>query len=277
MATQPSINLNDGNIIPQLGFGVWQVPNAEAESVVGTAIAAGYRSIDTAAAYENEAGVGAALASTSVPRAELFITTKLWNEHHVYDVALREFDESLRRLKLEYIDLYLIHWPKPRADNYVQAWRALIKMKQEGRAKSIGVSNFTVPNLKRLSEETGITPSVNQIELHPWFQQTPLRAFHAQHGIITESWSPLGQGGKLLEDETVGTIAQKYGKTPAQVIIRWHLDSGLIVIPKSATPTRIRENFDVFDFSLDADELGAISKLDRVDGRIGPDPDTATF
>jgi 2,5-diketo-D-gluconate reductase A len=276
MATQPRINLNDGNIIPQLGFGVWQVPNAAAAEVVGTAIATGYRSIDTASAYDNEEGVGAGIAASSVPRAELFVTTKLWNEHHVYDTALHAFDESLSRLKLDYVDLYLIHWPKPRAGHYMQAWRALIKIKQEGRTKSIGVSNFNVPHLNHLFEETGITPSVNQIELHPRFQQNQLRAFHRQHGIITESWSPLGQG-TLLDDQTIQSIARKHQKTPAQIILRWHLDSGLIVIPKSVTASRIRENFDVFDFSLDAADLEAISHLDRADGRIGPDPDTANF
>ena len=274
MSTQPNITLNDGNLIPQLGFGVWQVPDAQATQVVGTAISTGYRSIDTAAIYDNETGVGKAIAASPVPRAELFITTKLWNDRHTK--AHRAFDESLKRLQLDYIDLYLIHWPKPRQNAYVEAWKTLVKLKEEGRAKSIGVSNFTAPHLKRIIDATGVVPSVNQIELHPRFQQKELAAYHAEHGIITESWSPLGQG-TLLPDPTLGTLAQKHGKTPAQVVIRWHLDRGYIVIPKSATPSRIRENFDVLDFSLDADDLAQIAALDRKDGRIGPVPETANF
>jgi 2,5-diketo-D-gluconate reductase A len=274
MSTQPNITLNDGNLIPQLGFGVWQVPDAQATQVVGTAISTGYRSIDTAAIYDNETGVGKAIAASPVPRAELFITTKLWNDRHT--TAHRAFDESLKRLQLDYIDLYLIHWPKPRQNAYVEAWKTLVKLKEEGRAKSIGVSNFTASHLKRIIDATGVVPSVNQIELHPRFQQKELAAYHAEHGIITESWSPLGQG-TLLHDPALSTLAQKHGKTPAQVVIRWHLDRGYIVIPKSATPSRIRENFDVLDFSLDADDLAQIAALDRKDGRIGPDPETANF
>jgi 2,5-diketo-D-gluconate reductase A len=274
MSTKPTITFNDGNVAPQLGFGVWQVPNAEAAQVVGTAIATGYRSIDTAAIYGNETGVGTAVAAGSVPRAELFITTKLWNDRHT--AARRGFDESLRRLQLDYIDLYLIHWPKPRQNAYVAAWQTMVKLKEEGRARSIGVSNFTVSNLKRIIDATGVVPSVNQIELHPRFQQQELVAYHAEHGIITESWSPLGQGA-ILHDPTLKGLAQKHGKTPAQVAVRWHLDRGYIVIPKSATPSRIRENFDVFDFSLDVDDLARIAALDRKDGRIGPDPETANF
>ena len=274
MSTQPNITLNDGNVIPQLGFGVWQVPNAEAAKVVGTAISTGYRSIDTAAIYGNEVGVGKALAASPVQRTELFVTTKLWNDRHTS--AHRAFDESLDRLQLDYVDLYLIHWPKPRQNAYVEAWKALVKLKEEGRAKSVGVSNFTVPHLKRIIDATGVVPSVNQIELHPRFQQKELAAYHAEQGISTESWSPLGQG-TLLEDPTLQALAEKHGKTPAQVVIRWHLDRGYIVIPKSVTPSRIRENFDVFDFSLDADDLAKIAALDRKDGRIGPDPETADF
>jgi 2,5-diketo-D-gluconate reductase A len=274
MSTQPNITLNDGNAIPQLGFGVWQVPNAEAAKVVGTAISTGYRSIDTAAIYGNETGVGKALAASSVPRAELFVTTKLWNDRHA--TADRAFDESLKRLQLDRIDLYLIHWPKPRQNAYLEAWQALVKLKEEGRAKSIGVSNFTVSHLQRIIDATGVVPSVNQIELHPRFQQKELVAYHAENGIITESWSPLGQG-TLLDDPALRALAQKHGKTAAQVVIRWHLDRGYIVIPKSATPSRIRENFDVFDFSLDAEDLAKIAALDRKNGRIGPDPETANF
>jgi 2,5-diketo-D-gluconate reductase A len=274
MSTQPNITLNDGNAIPQLGFGVWQVPNAEAAKVVGTAISTGYRSIDTAAIYGNETGVGKALAASSVPRAELFVTTKLWNDRHA--TAHRAFDESLKRLQLDRIDLYLIHWPKPRQNAYLEAWQALVKLKEEGRAKSIGVSNFTVSHLQRIIDATGVVPSVNQIELHPRFQQKELVAYHAENGIITESWSPLGQG-TLLDDPALRALAQKHGKTAAQVVIRWHLDRGYIVIPKSATPSRIRENFDVFDFSLDAEDLAKIAALERKDGRIGPDPETANF
>jgi len=274
MSTQPTINLNDGNVIPQLGFGVWQVPNEEAAKVVGAAISTGYRSIDTAAIYGNEIGVGKAIAASPVQRIHLFITTKLWNDQHTN--ARSALNESLSRLGLDQVDLYLIHWPKPRQNAYVEAWKALVKLKEEGRAKSVGVSNFTVSHLKRIIDATGVAPSVNQIELHPRFQQKELAAYHTEHGIITESWSPLGQG-TLLENATLKALAQKHGRTPAQVVIRWHLDRGYIVIPKSVTPTRIRENFDVFDFSLDADDLAKIAALDRKDGRIGPDPETADF
>ena len=274
MSTQPTISLNDGNVIPQLGFGVWQVPNEEAAKVVGTAISTGYRSIDTAAIYGNEIGVGKAIAASPVQRTQLFITTKLWNDHHTN--ARSALNESLSRLGLDHVDLYLIHWPKPRQNAYLEAWKALVNLKEEGRAKSVGVSNFTVSHLKRIIDATGVAPSVNQIELHPRFQQKELAAYHTEHGIITESWSPLGQG-TLLENPTLKALAQKHGRTPAQVVIRWHLDRGYIVIPKSVTPSRIRENFDVFDFSLDADDLAKIAALDRKDGRIGPDPETADF
>ena len=274
MSTQPTISLNDGNVIPQLGFGVWQVPNEEAAKVVGTAISTGYRSIDTAAIYGNEIGVGKAIAASPVQRTQLFITTKLWNDHHTN--ARSALNESLSRLGLDHVDLYLIHWPKPRQNAYVEAWKALVKLKEEGRAKTVGVSNFTVSHLKRIIDATGVAPSVNQIELHPRFQQKELAAYHMEHGIITESWSPLGQG-TLLENPTLKALAQKHGRTLAQVVIRWHLDRGYIVIPKSVTPSRIRENFDVSDFSLDADDLAKIAALDRKDGRIGPDPETADF
>ncbi|HLM40182.1 MAG TPA: aldo/keto reductase [Microvirga sp.] len=273
MPIVPPIRLNDGRSMPQLGFGVWQVQNHEAKSIVTEAIAAGYRSIDTAAVYGNEEGVGEAVRASPVPREELFITTKVWNDRHGYDAALAAFDESLARLKLDFVDLYLIHWPLPRGEAYLDTWRALIRLRAEGRAKSIGVSNFKVPHLRRLMDESGVAPVLNQIELHPRFQQKELRAFHAKHGIATESWSPLGKGA-LMADETLAGIGRKYSKTPAQVILRWHLDNGLIAIPKSATPSRIRENIDVFDFTLAAEDMSALAGFDSKAGRIGPDPDS---
>jgi 2,5-diketo-D-gluconate reductase A len=276
MTNVPVIALNDGRAIPQLGFGVWQIPNEEAQAAVSEAFRVGYRSIDSAKIYENEKGLGDAIAASDIPREELFITTKLWNDDQGFDNALRAFDASLQRLRLEYVDLYLIHWPSPHRGLYAESWKALVRIKQEGRARSIGVSNFTTAHLQRILDETGETPVLNQIELHPRFQQKDLRAFHARHNIATESWSPLGQG-KLLDDPTITTIAEKHRKTPAQVILRWHLDNGLITIPKSATPSRIRENFLVFDITLDHDDLEKIAALDDPAGRIGSDPDTATF
>ncbi len=269
---QSEIQLNDGKRIPQLGIGVWQVSDGEASAVVSEAILAGYRLIDTAAAYNNESGVGQAVNAAEVKRADLFITTKLWNDRHDYDETLKAFDESLKRLQLDYLDLYLIHWPAPKRGAYVASWKAFKKLRADGRVKSIGVSNFTQDHLQRLFDETGTVPALNQIELHPQFQQRALRDFHAKHGIATESWSPLGQG-KLLQNDTILNIAKKHMKTPAQIIIRWHLESGLVVIPKSVSPARIHENIEVFDFRLDAEDLAAIAKLDRPDGRIGPDPD----
>ena len=273
MPIVPTVRLNDGRSMPQLGFGVWQVQNHEAKSIVTEAISAGYRSIDTAAVYGNEEGVGEAVHASPVPREELFITTKVWNDRHGYDAALAAFDESLARLKLDFVDLYLIHWPLPRGEAYLDTWRALIRLREEGRAKSIGVSNFKIPHMRRLMDESGVAPVLNQIELHPRFQQKELRAFHAKHGIATESWSPLGKGA-LMADETLAGIGRKYGKTPAQVILRWHLDNGLIAIPKSATPSRIRENIDVFDFTLAAEDMSALARFDSKAGRIGPDPDS---
>jgi diketogulonate reductase-like aldo/keto reductase len=271
MSTIPTVRLNDGNAMPQLGYGVWRISNEEAASAVGEAIGAGYRSIDTAAIYGNEEGVGCAINAAPVSRDELFITTKVWNDRHGYDETLRAFDESLARLQLDTVDLYLIHWPVAGSEAYLDTWRALIKLKQDGRAKSIGVSNFMVQHLQRLIDESGVTPSVNQIELHPGFQQKELREFHAKNGIVTESWSPLGQG-TLLENEALAAVARKHGKTPAQIILRWHLDHGLIAIPKSVTPSRIRENIDVFGFKLDAEDMRVIEGLDDASGRVGPDP-----
>jgi 2,5-diketo-D-gluconate reductase A len=268
------ITLNDTTTLPQFGLGVWQVANDIAERTVLTALDAGYRAIDTAAIYGNEEGVGAALAATTLPRKDIAVTTKLWNADQGYDSTLRALEESLRRLRLDYVDLYLIHWPVPKAGRYVDTWKAFTKIKADGLARSIGVSNFNPAHIERLITETGIAPSVNQVELHPAFPQKTLREFHAKHGIATEAWSPLGQG-KLLADATLAAIAKKHGKTPAQVIIRWHLQLGNIVIPKSATPSRIIENITVFDFMLDAGDLAAIDALDKgAAGRIGPDPGT---
>jgi 2,5-diketo-D-gluconate reductase A len=272
----PTITLNNGSVMPQLGFGVWQVPDEEAASAVGTAIEAGYRSIDTAAIYENERGTGSGISSSGVPREELFVTTKLWNSEQGYDSTLRAFDASLDRLGLEYVDLYLIHWPVPEADKYVDTWKAFEKIKAEGRAKAVGVSNFKPSHLRRLLEETGTVPAVNQIELHPHLQQGESRAFHAEHGIATEAWSPLGQGKDLLDEPALKSLAGKYGKSPAQVVLRWHLQTGNVVIPKSVTPSRIRENIDVFDFELETSEMEQIAGLNS-DSRLGPDPDTMNW
>ena len=276
MTDQPRVELSDGAAIPQLGLGVWQTPNDEAASVVGAALKTGYRHIDTAAAYQNEKGVGEGLLASGLARDEVFITTKVWNDHQGYDSALRAIEASLKRLQLEQIDLCLIHWPAPNRGLYLDTWRALIKAQEMGQVRSIGVSNFEVEHLDRIISETGVTPVLNQIELHPRFQQTALRTAHAERGIKTESWSPLGQG-QLLSDPAIAALAAKHGRTAAQVIIRWHLDSGLIVIPKSVTPSRIAENFDVFGFKLDAEDMAAIAGLDQADGRIGPNPMTATF
>lgn len=276
MAQQPRLKLNDGKTIPQLGFGVWQVPPEVTRSVVEEAIKTGYISIDTAEGYQNERGVGEAVKAGGVPRDELFITSKLRNGGHAYDDALRSFDQTMQELQLDVLDLFLIHWPVPKQDKYVEAWKALIKLQQDGRIRSIGVSNFNRDHLERIIGETGVTPVVNQIELHPSFQQRTLRDFHKQHDIKIESWSPLGQGQEL-NNPVIAAIAKKHGKTPAQTIIRWHLDEGLIVIPKSVTPTRIRENFGVFDFALDAEDKAKIAALDDSHSRMGADPATADF
>jgi len=273
--SHPTLPLNDGRQMPQLGFGVWQVENGLAASIVRQAIDIGYRSIDTAAIYGNEEGVGEGIRQAGVPREELFVTTKVWNDQQGFDTTLKAFDASLKRLGLDYVDLYLIHWPAWKRDAYADTWRALIKLKEEGRAKSIGVSNFNIPHLQRLFDETGVVPAVNQIELHPRFQQRALRAFHAEHGIVTEAWSPLGQG-TLIKDERLATIARKHRKSTAQVILRWHLDNGIVAIPKSATPSRIRENFEVQGFSLDDEDRRAIDALDDRGGRVGPDPELFT-
>ncbi len=269
----PTVRLNSGTLMPQLGFGVYQVPDDEAAATVSAALAAGYRSIDTASLYGNEGGTGKALRESGIPREELFVTTKLWNTDQGHDVALRAFDDSLERLGLDHVDLYLIHWPVPAKDLYVQTWRALAEIHDSGRAKAIGVSNFEPEHLTRLFEETGVVPAVNQIELHPRLQQPELRCFDAEHGIVTEAWSPLGRGNGVLDDPVVRKVAAKHGKTPAQVVLRWHLQLGNVVIPKSVTPSRIRENIDVFDFSLDEEDLAQIQRLET-GTRVGPDPRT---
>lgn len=271
IAPQATVTLNDGRVMPQLGLGVWQSPREVTAQAVRTALDAGYRSVDTAAIYRNEAEVGEGVRTSGVDRAEVFVTTKLWNEDQGYEQALRALDASLGRLRMDYVDLYLIHWPAPGQDRYVDTWKALIRLRDEGRARSIGVSNFAAPHLERIIGETGQAPAVNQVELHPRFQQAELRAAHQRLGVATESWSPLGQG-VLLKHPEVARIAAKHGKTPAQAIIRWHLDLGLIVIPKSVTPVRIAQNFAVFDFKLDGDDLADLAALDDQDGRIGPNP-----
>ncbi|MFI9582256.1 aldo/keto reductase [Streptomyces sp. NPDC052236] len=272
MSSVPHIILNNGVTMPQLGFGVFQVPDDQTADVVTSAIEAGYRSIDTAAAYGNEAGVGRAVASSGLARDELFVTTKLWNSDQGYDSTLTAFDASLSKLGLDYVDLYLIHWPTPARGKYLDTWRAFEKLLADGRTRAIGVSNFQPAHLQRLLDNSGIVPAVNQVELHPSLQQQELRTFHARHDIATEAWSPLAQGA-VLKDDTITTIAERHGKTPAQIVLRWHLQIGNIVIPKSSTPARIRENIDVFDFELTDDDIRAITTLDR-DTRMGPDPDT---
>nr|WP_173963420.1 aldo/keto reductase [Streptomyces sp. SID8382] len=259
--------------MPQLGFGVWQIPDDEAQVAVRNALDAGYRSIDTAAIYGNEEGTGKGLAASGIARDELFITTKLRNGDQGYDSALRAFDTSLTKLGLEYVDLYLIHWPLPAVDKYVDSWKAFEKIYAEGRAKAIGLSNFHPAHIQRLLSETSIVPVIDQIELHPQLPQAELRAFNARHEIATEAWSPLGQGKGLLEDPKLAAIAQKHGKSPAQVVLRWHLDLGNVVIPKSVTPSRIKENIDVFDFQLDSEDLAAIDSL-GTGVRLGFDPET---
>lgn len=269
--TVPDVTLNNGVAMPQLGFGVWQVADETAEKAVTIALNVGYRSIDTAKLYYNEEGVGRAIRASGLPREELFITTKLWNDEHAYDRALRAFDDSLTKLGLDYLDLYLIHWPVPDQGLYVEAWKALEAIYVSGRVRAIGVSNFTVRNLDLLLAETQTVPAVNQIELHPRLAQPELRAYHARHGIATEAWSPLGSGKGLLDDQILAVLAAKHGKSPAQVVLRWHIQLGNIAIPKSVTPARIAENIDIFDFELDADDMDAINAMDRGE-RIGPDP-----
>ena len=270
-STIPTVTLNNGVEIPQLGFGVFQIPEDETTAAVSAALETGYRHIDTAAAYGNEAGVGRALADSGLSRDELFITTKVWNSDQGYDATLRAFDTSLAALGLDRLDLYLIHWPTPARDLYADTWRALERLVEEGRLRAAGVSNFQPAHLQRLLDGSSLVPTINQIELHPGLQQSELRAFHAEHGIAIEAWSPLAQGA-VLDDEAITSIAGRTGKSPAQVVLRWHLQLGNVVIPKSVTPSRIRENFEVFDFELTDEDMSTIAGADR-DLRTGPHPD----
>ena len=269
----PRLEFNDGHAIPQLGFGVFQIPPQDTAELVAHALRTGYRSIDTAAAYGNEAEVGEAIADSDLDRKRVFVTTKLWNDDHGHDRARAAFQASLERLGFDYVDLYLIHWPVPRDGRHVETWEALCELRDSGHARSIGVSNFMVEQLEEIIDATGIVPALNQIELHPQFQQEELREFHRGRGIATEAWSPLGQG-QVLDDPAIGEIAARHDRTPAQVVLRWHLQLGNVVIPKSATPRRIEENFNVFDFELSDEEMRAFAALDSGQ-RIGPDP--ATF
>jgi 2,5-diketo-D-gluconate reductase A len=270
--TAPQLTLNDGVEIPQLGFGVFQIPPEETADAVTRALLAGYRHIDTAAAYQNEAAVGQAVRASGLDRDEVFITTKCFNDRHGYEQARKAFQDSLEQLELDFVDLYLIHWPVPSRDRYVETWKAFIGLKEEGLVRSIGVSNFQPVHLRRLIDETGVTPSVNQVELHPAFQQAGLRREHEELGIATEAWAPLGQG-QALDEPIIERIAEAHGKSTAQAIIRWHLQLGNVVIPKSVTPERIEANFDVFDFHLFDSEMDEIEALDTGE-RTGPDPDT---
>ncbi|MBA3305665.1 MAG: aldo/keto reductase [Thermoleophilaceae bacterium] len=269
----PQLSMNTGAEIAQLGFGVFQVPPEDTAETVGLAFDAGYRSIDTAAAYGNEEGVGKAVAEAGLAREEVFVTTKVWNRDHGRQSALRAFDASLGRLGLEYVDLYLIHWPVPSQDLYVETWQALEELHAGGRARAVGVCNFEVAHLERLLGETEVVPAVNQIELHPRLPQPELREFHAEHGILTEAWSPLAQG-ELLDDTVVAKIAEAHERTPAQVILRWHVEVGNIAIPKSVNRERIRQNIELFDFELSAGETDQLAQLGSDGGRVGPHPDS---
>jgi diketogulonate reductase-like aldo/keto reductase len=272
MPTTPTITLNNGVEIPQVGFGVFLVPPTETKAAVSSALEVGYRHIDTARIYDNEAAVGEAIRGSGLSRDDLFVTTKCWNDDQGYDRAPVAFEASIDRLGLEYVDLYLIHWPVPARNTFVETWQALEKLYADGRVRAIGVSNFQPHHLRRLLDETGTVPAVNQVELHPYLTQEKLRAFHEEHGIVTEAWSPIARGGDLLSDDVVTTMAEKYGVTPAQVVLRWHLELGNVVIPKSVRPERMAANLDLFRFELAADDVAALSALDRGQ-RVGPDPD----
>ena len=270
MAEIPHLTLNNGVRMAQLGFGVFQIPENRTEEAVAHAFSAGYRSVDTAAAYRNERAVGAAVANSTLSREEIFITTKLWNGDQGYDNALRAFDASMERLALDYLDLYLIHWPVPAKNLYSETWQAFSSLYAAGRTRAIGVSNFEIEHLQRLFDEHGVVPAVNQVELHPYLSQTELRHFHKEHGVATEAWSPIAQGA-VLSDPTITSIAGRLGRTPAQIVLRWHIQIGTIAIPKSVRPSRIVENIDIFDFELSEQDLSAIAGLDRAH-RTGPHP-----
>lgn len=268
----PHLTLNDGQHLPQIGFGTWPLDDAQAQTAVQAALACGYRLIDTAARYGNEAGVGRGIAASGVARSQVRLTSKLRGSEHGFDSTLRAFDATLAALKTDYLDLYLIHWPLPMRDLYVDTWRAFVRLREEGRIRSIGVSNFQPAHIDRLLSETGVLPAVNQIELHPDFTQAALRAWHARQGIVIECWSPLGRG-EVLKDATVARIAKKHGRPAAQILLRWHVQHGLVAIPKSQDPERMRQNLAVFDFALDAEDLAALALLDG-EHRQGGDPDT---
>jgi 2,5-diketo-D-gluconate reductase A len=267
----PRLSLDDGATVPQLGFGLYKVPAADAARLCRNAIAIGYRHLDTAAFYGNEEGVGEAVREAPVPRQELFVTSKVWKDDNGYDSTLRAFDASMSRLGLATLDLYMIHWPVPSTDRYVDTWRALIRLQEEGRVSSIGVANFHAHHIERIVVETGVTPVVNQVELHPWLPQRELREFDEGRGIRTEAWSPLARG-RILATPLLDDLAAKHGRTPAQIVLRWHIELGNIVIPKASSPDRLRENLDVFDFALDADDLDVIASLETGE-RTGRDPD----
>jgi 2,5-diketo-D-gluconate reductase A len=267
----PRLSLDDGATVPQLGFGLYKVPAADAARLCRNAIAIGYRHLDTAAFYGNEEGVGEAVREAPVPRQELFVTSKVWKDDNGYDSTLRAFDASMSRLGLATLDLYMIHWPVPSTDRYVDTWRALIRLQEEGRVRSIGVANFHAHHIERIVVETGVTPVVNQVELHPWLPQRELREFDEGRGIRTEAWSPLARG-RILATPLLDDLAAKHGRTPAQIVLRWHIELGNVVIPKASSPDRLRENLDVFDFALDADDLDVIGSLETGE-RTGRDPD----
>ena len=272
-----NITFNDGNSIPQLGYGVWQIEDNGAADAVGTALEAGYRHIDTASIYGNEVGVGRGIAASSVPREDIFLTTKLWNSDQGFEKAIAALDASLERLGTDYVDLYLIHWAMPQQGTYLDSWRALIELKKQGKVRSIGVSNFPQAQLREIIADTGVTPAIHQIELHPYFSQEDMRAVHEELGIVTEAWSPLGQGGEILKDPVIVEIAGKHGVSPAQVVLAWHLAKGIVAIPKSVTPARIAENFAAANITLDAADIAAIDGLTRKDGRIGQNPENPKF
>lgn len=273
----PNVTFNDGRTIPQLGYGVWQVEDEVAEKVVGTALQIGYRHVDTAAIYGNEAGVGRAIATSDVAREDIFLTTKLWNSDQGYESAFEAFDASLKKLGTDYVDLYLIHWAKPQQSLYLDSWRALIELQKQGKVRSIGVSNFPEEQLCEIIKKTGVVPAIHQIELHPYFSQEALRAVHAEYGIVTEAWSPLGNGSDLLQNPVLAEIAERHGATPAQVVLAWHLAKGTVAIPKSVTPSRIEENLASVNVKLTAEDIAAVDALSTPEGRIGPDPANIDF